>query len=212
MKLRWITIFLFLALAGCQVFQVRGTETTSLPGWRSLVSDLLVEDDALPKGWARIRDLPQGSLTDQTINHVYRSWWDETRGDGKGDQAIWRAYTIEDAKERYTELRQQSMFRADFTPSPGDLYVAFKSPPEIDFHSEIADEFFLACGWLYEAQCHVISRYRNYVTFLSLDLESEYQGNITVGLTYSEIELVMRAMDAKFVEFLRSFPLETSTP
>jgi len=212
MKPRWITTILFLALAGCQVFQVRGTGAASLPGWRSLVSDLLVEDDALPNDWTRIRDLPQGSLTDQTINHVYRSWWGETRGDGKVDQAIWRAYTIEDAKAQYIELRQQSMFRPDFTPAPGDLYIAFKSPPEIGFHSEIADEFFLACGWLYEAQCHVISRYRNYVTFLSLDLESEYKGHTTVGLTYSEIELVVRAMDTKFAEFLSEYPLATPTP
>ena len=189
-----------------------GAKTYSLTRMGAFVSDVLVEDDAFLDGWVRIRDLPEGSLIDETINHVYRSWWWKTRGDGVVDQAVWRAYTIEDAKEQYTTLRQQSMFRPDFTPSPGDFYLEFKPPPEISFHSKIADEFFLACGWLYGAQCHIISRYRNYVTFLSLDLESEYQGYTTVGMTYAEIELIVRAMDTKFADFLEPVPIATSTP
>ena len=171
-----------------------------------------MEDDVFPDGWVRIRDLPKGSLLDKTINHVYRSWWWKARGDGVVDQAIWRAYTIEDAKEQYTTLYQQPMFRHDFTPSAGDVYLEYRPPPEISFRSKIANEFFLACGWLYGAQCHVIARYRNYITFLSLDLESEYQGHTTVGMTYAEIESIVRAMDAKFTDFLKSIPIATSTP
>jgi len=197
-------------MLACNVIPAFKPKPTPLPGWRSSVSALLVDDTAFPDGWVREREFPD--TPDPSINHVYRQWWWKARGDGASNQAIWRAYTIVDAKEQYTELRQQSMFRPDFTPSPGDLFIAFKSPPEISFRSEIADEFFLACGWLYEAQCHVISRYRNYVTFLSLDLESEYQGYTTVGMTYSEIESVVRAMDAKFVEFLSEYPLFISTP
>lgn len=212
MKPFLITILL-LALAGCRVFRFQELESTSLPGWRSLVSELLVKDDTFPDGWVRIRDMPQGSLTDPTINHVYRSWWGETQGDGKVDQSIWRAYTIDDAEEQYAKLRQQSMFRPDFTPSPQDLYLEFKQPPEITFYSEIADEFFLACGWLYGAQCHVIARYRNYVTYMTLDLDGQsYNGYTTIGLTYPEMETILNAMDAKFAEFLNAFPLATSTP
>jgi hypothetical protein len=178
---------------------------TPPPGWRSLVSDLLLGDDAFPEGWARIRDLPKGSLTDPTVNHVYRSWWNAAQGVGKTDQAIWRSYTIEDAIHQYTELRQQGMLLPNYTPSPWDFFVEFKPPPEIDFRSQIADQFYLACGWLYGAQCHVIARYHNYVTYASLDLEAEYEGHIDHGLTYPEVDTVVRAMDAKFAEALEKF-------
>jgi hypothetical protein len=204
------TILVTVIILACSMIPTLKPKPTPLPGWGSPVSTLLVDDSAFPEGWVREREFPD--TPDPTINHVYRQWWWKARGDGAADQAIWRAYTIEDAKEQYTKLRQQSMFRPDFTPSPGDLYIAFKSPPEIDFHSENPDDFFMACGWLYEAQCHVISRYRNYFTFISLDLESESQGYTTVGMTYSEIESVVRAMDAKFAEFLRAFPQATAVP
>jgi hypothetical protein len=66
-----ISILSFLILvAGCQTIIAPESTATPLPAWRSLVSDLLLEDDVLPQGWARERDHPQGSLTDPTINHV----------------------------------------------------------------------------------------------------------------------------------------------
>jgi len=203
-----LTIFLMILMVSCRVTPLLGPTPTPPPGWRSLVSDLLVDDNAFPEGWARIRDLPKESLTDPTINHVYRSWWGQAQGEGKADQAIWRAYTIGDAVKKYTELRQQSLLLPNYTPSPWDFYIKFKPPPEINFRSQIADEFYLACGWLYGAQCHVIARYRNYVTYMSLDLEAEYEEHINHGLTYSEIEAVVRAMDTKFAEALEEF----STP
>jgi hypothetical protein len=182
-----------IIMIGCQAIPIWGPTSTPLPGWRSPGSELLVDDSAFPEGWVREREFPK--TPDPTINHVY----------GGTDQAIWRAYTIEDAKKRYTELRQQSMLLPNFTPSPWDFYIEFKPPPEIGFRSQIADEFYLACGWLYGAQCHVIARYRNYVTYTSLDLETEYEGRVSHGLTYPEIEAVVRAMDAKFAEAMEEF-------
>lgn len=91
------------------------------------------------------------------------------------------------------------------TPSPPDFYVAFVPPDEIDFHSQIADEFYLACGWRIWARSEVLARYRNYVVDLSLDLEAEYGGHTSQGLKYAEIETVVRAMDAKFAEAMAQF-------
>jgi hypothetical protein len=199
-----LTISLLTLMVGCRAIVATGPSPTPLPGWRSLVGELLVEDSAFPEGWARIRDLPQGMMTNPTINHVYRSWWGEAEGVGKVEQAIWRAYTIADAEDKYAELRQ-SQFYVHRTSSPPDFYVPFEPPDEINFQSQVADEFYLACGWRIWARCEVVARYRNYVVDMRLDLEAEYEGHATHGLTYPEIEAVVRAMDAKFAEAMGEF-------
>lgn len=183
--------------------------STSLPGLSSPVGELLVEDNAFPEGWVRIRDLPPDAMTDPTIRHVYRSWWGQAEGRGKAEQAIWRSHTIADAKEWYTELRE-GQFYVRRTPTPPDFYVEFEPPDQIDFQSQVADEFYLACGWRIWARCEVVARYRNYVVNMDWELEAEYEGHVTHGLTYSEIEVVVRAMDAKFAEALETF--STSSP
>lgn len=207
MKTILISTLSFLVLmTGCQIIVAPEPTPTPLPGWRSLVSALLLEDDVLPEGWARIRDHPQGSLTDPTINHVYRSWWNEAEGSsGKVQQHIWRAYTIVDANERYAELRQNPVLLSCFTPSPYDFYVEFYPPSEISFQSQVADEFYLTCGWRGVAYCEVIARYRNYLVEMRLEREAEYEGHVSEGLTYPEIEAVVRAMDAKFTETVETF-------
>ncbi len=45
---------------------------------------------------------------------------------------------------------------------------------------------------------------------MRLKLETEYRGHVTHGLTYSEIEAVVKAMDAKFAEAQETFP--TTSP
>lgn len=209
-KKLFLVIFVATMTMGCGIIPVWNPTPTPLPGWRSPVSALLVDDSAFPKGWVRVREFPV--TPDPTINHVYRKWWGEQWRDSRtADQAIWRAYTIEDAQEKYNELRRQPMLLQSYTPEPwDDIYIEFKPPPEIRFRSQVADEFYLACGWLYGAECHVIARYRNYVTYMTLDLEAEHKGHISHGLTYPQIEVVIRAMDAKFTkaikEFYPSFP------
>ena len=104
------------------------------------------------------------------------------------------------------------MLLTSYTPSPWDSYVAFEPPAEFSFQSRVADESYLACGWLRGAQCYVMVRYRNYVTYVILDLEGEYEGRVSRGLTYEEIEAVVEAMDAKFVAFLAGLSSMTPTP
>jgi hypothetical protein len=199
-----LTLFFLVLMMSCQAIVAPDPTPTPLPGWRSLVSDLLIEDDIFPKGWVRTRDHPQGSLTDRTINHVYRSWWGEAEGAGKVEQAIWRAYTVADAEKKYADLRQ-SQFYAHRTPSPPEFFVAFEPPDEINFRSQIADEFYIACGWRIWARCEVIARYCNYVVDMRLDQEAEREGHVTHGSTYTEIEAMVRAMDAKFAEAMGEF-------
>ena len=85
---------------------------------------------------------------------------------------------------------------------PGDFFMEFKSPDDIQFESWAADEYSLTCGWMTWAYCSLIVRYRNYNTALRLDLQAEYKGEKSDGLTYAEMEPIMKAMDTRFVEFL----------
>jgi len=205
MKPKLLLIVSLLALTvSCRAILPSESTPTPLPGWRSLVSELLLGDEAFPSGWARIRDHPQGSLTDSTIDHVYRSWWGKAQSSGKADQAVWRAYTTGDAENWYAELRQRQ-FHPSRTLPPYELFLEFEPPDEIDFHSQVADEFYLACGWWTWAYCEVVARYRNYVVDMHLDLEAEYAGHTSEGLTYAEIETAVRAMDAKFAEAMAQF-------
>jgi len=208
MRLGMSLIISIAFLVGCQN---ASPTPIPLPGWNFLVSDLLLEENSFPEGWERIRDHPQGSLTDPTIGYVYRSWWGKAQGYGKTDQAIWRATSIADSKAHYDELRG-SQFEPSHPLALGTVFVPFKPPTEIDFQSKVADEFYLACGWWDWAYCEVIGRYGNYVVEMGLDLEAEYEGHSTHGLTYAEIETVVEAMDTRFAEFLEAFPLSTSTP
>jgi len=203
-------LLVLLAMTGCGRLTFLKPTPTPLPGWRLVVSELLLDEEALPEGWVRMRDGPENSSTDPTINHVYRSWWNQVGGAGTVTQAIWRSYSLREAEEWYAELRQKQFQPA--RPSPYDIFVPFETPTEIRFQSEVADEFYLGCGWWGTAYCEVVARYRNYVADLKMDLEATCGEYTTHGLTYEEIEEIIRAMDARFTAFLVEHPLTTPTP
>ena len=202
MNIEWRTILMFPLLALVTSCGVLSPATpTALPGWRSSVSELFVDDSVFPEGWRT--DFPEDTVTDPTINHIGRSWG--RRGiSGTVTQAIWRAYTVADAQRKYNELRT-SQFHPKRTLPPYELFLEFEPPDEIDFQSQVADEFYLACGWWTSAYCEVVARYHNYVVDIRLDLEAEYAGHTSHGLTYAEIETVVTAMDTKFAEAMAQF-------
>jgi len=202
-RLPLIISFLILTV-GCQFLPSLVLEPTSLPGWRSPVGELLLEKTAFLEGWVRMRDVPS-DMTDPTTNHVYRSWWWEAAGSGKVEQDIWRSYTVENAEKHYAELRQ-TQFHPSRTPHPDELFVEFVPPEEITYQSQIADEFYLACGRRWGGpMCIVVAHYRNYVTQLRIDQEMECEGYTNRGLTYPEIETLVETVDAKFAEAMEEF-------
>jgi len=82
---------------------------------------------------------------------------------------------------------------------PGTRNVVFAPPPEIKFNSVKADEFYIVCGRLNYAYCIIAARYRNYIVSLHIDLASTIGGYTQdEGLTYSEIETLLRDMDKIF--------------
>jgi hypothetical protein len=160
-----------------------------------------VDESALPRGWKI--DSPAGTTTDPTVNHLAREWYHEGCSGG-AFQSIWRLYTADAAAGKYANLRD-SQFDLGPPADPSAAFVPLKPPQEIDFHSQVADEYYLACGWSTWAFCELIARYRNYVVELRLDLQAEYQGQVHCGLTYPEAEAVIRAMDVKFAEAIKTF-------
>lgn len=191
-----LTIFLFLGYvnSGCRVAE------SPPPGWDSPIGDLILDETAFPPGWQVDFTSPDDALTDPKINHFATEWWNPSEGSAGIMQSIWRGYSISDAKEKYRELRQSSLLAGQLTPSSSDYYVEFVQPQEIHFISSIADDFYLACGWMNWAFCVFVSRYKNYVVYMQLDLETEYDGQVW-GLSYSEIEAAILKIDEKFASF-----------
>lgn len=198
-RLRFTLIVLLSTLpAGCQLVL---PTPTPLPGWRSPVSELMVDDSAFPQDWRVL--FPADTQTDPTVNHVGRRWGHASGADA--EQNIWRAYTISDAEKKYAELIGAGVYKPRLTDYPG-FFVQFKPPAEISYQSQIADEFNLACGWDDVAQCIVLARYRNYVVQIRVDHEAAIDGRQSDGLTDAEIEAVIEAMDAKFAAKLDVLP------
>jgi hypothetical protein len=202
LNLALAAIILILLETGCHGL---GLQTpTPLPGWSGNVRELFVEESAFPAGWEA--QLYLETDVHPSANHVHREFFGlPIPGTGMVSQDIWRAYTIEDAKAKYTELRA-----SQFQPRlPADsIILQWEPPPEINFQSSVSDEFYLACGWEEWSYCQVVARYSNYVTYLRLDREATLGEHHSDGLTYSEIEDVIKAMDIKFEMVLTSF----STP
>ena len=194
-----LTAIFAVVVQGCG-FSLLSTPTP-LPGWRSPVSGLFVDDSAFPRGWKIL--FPEDIVTDPTVNYVSRSW-EHIGLSGTYNQQIWRAYSVADAVEKYSELLNG--FEPQTELAPEVVYVPFEPPSEIQLANLSADEFYLACGQLAIVYCQAIARYRNYVVLFYLSLESEFQGQKDPGLTYAEIENVLRSMDTKFQGALETLP------
>jgi hypothetical protein len=179
-------VLLSLMLTGCNSFR------TPPPGWRDPVYRLLLQEASFPTGWNAGYDIPE-YIKDPTTNHVSMEWL--YADGGLVYQSIWRAYTIEDAKSKFMELKQPKREPVR-TLTPDTKYVPFAPPSEIKFNGTKADEFYITCGWLDYPYCVTIARYRNYVVALTATF-SGTMGNYThvEGLTYPEIEALIRDMD-----------------
>ena len=81
-------------------------------------------------------------------------------------------------------------------------FVPFTPPPEITFESQIADESYFACGVDVVPQCKMLARYRNYFVYFYFDHVTEDEPG---GLTYTEIEQILKALDDKVIALLNNF-------
>lgn len=169
------------------------------------MSTVVGEDQAFPEGWSvdpcnrceengesnRIFGLPD------TPGHVVQRVF-YFAGDGEAAQAF-QTYRASDLVEATHEVRRPS--------------TVLRRPPDIAYRSPIADEQYLACGVDVVPICRAGLRYGNYFAYFYFALTSRYYfdylepdevGNKAsfdrAGLTLSEVETVLRAMDAHYAE------------
>jgi hypothetical protein len=171
-------VLLSLLLTGCRLLNT----PTPPPGWRDPVYRLLLQEDSFPSGWKAGYVISE-RIKDPTTNHVTMEWL--YADGGLVYQSIWRAYTIEDAETKYKQVKQE-WFEPNQTLVP-------------DINSTKADKFYIACGGTGTPRCVAIAQYRNYIVALAADLSGTI-GDYTQdeGLTYPEIEALIRDMDKIF--------------
>lgn len=192
-------LLIVVMISGCNS---TGATSTPPPGWRVPVNNLFVEVSAFPKSWAVGYSTPKDKGDDPTINHVFREW----QGQGRVWQNIWRAYAISDAEDLFDDMRD-SQFAPNSTLEPYAVFKDFTPPDQFGFTSQIADEYYFACGVWGSSYCEIVARYRNYVTNVHLPLKSEIEND--GGLTYGEMEIILEGMDQQFLEFFETLDQQT---
>ena len=190
---RMVILIIITISVGCNP---RKGSATAPPGWRVPVSNLFIEVNAFPENWTVDFSTPKDKQDDTTINHVGREWGGPESG--RAWQSIWRAYSISAAEELYKDLHV-SQFIPKETLKPDTPFEKFSPPTEITFSSRMADEYYFACGVWRFPYWEAVARYRNYVTNVHLPLKTADERN--GGLTYDEMENVLRGMDQQFTEF-----------
>ena len=159
------------------------------------VAQLLIDTDTFPDGWAHNRDAPQNLFEDSLINHVFRSWGQINGGSGSAYQDIERS---KNSLQAYINYRATLNSQLYFQKDPEKYLIEFHKPNEIEFTGEFANNSILLCGWYEWSYCEYIAQYKNYVVHFYAELEMDYQGHHTDGLTFTEFERILYTIDKKF--------------
>ena len=174
-----------LLLSGCSPL---GTQTGP-PIASPPASAFLLEADVFPKGWVPSPEDEKGEIVAGRDFHL-------PTVAGHAYQEIHRRPNDWLASEKYKVYLEGEINVRKFAP-----------PPEITFHSKIADEYYFACGVDRIPSCGMVARYHNYFVFFYFDLFTKEQPE---GLTYAEIEHVLEAFEAKVTD-LFSVPAEATS-
>jgi hypothetical protein len=159
-------------------------------------SAFLLDVNVFPNGWASESD-------EKGVIVAGRDFY-LPNAPGHSFQEIYRRPNDKKASEKFkVYLDGEFNVSAKYQPA-----VPFAPPPEIAFKSKIADEYYFACGVDQAPQCKLLARYRNYFVFFYFDLSTNESPG---GLTYSEIEYVLEALEAKASNALSASPDTTST-
>lgn len=199
----WLVLCLAAAGLACTITIPLGTDSDPAPAVPT--SDLLLPVEAFPDGWSielcnrceengesyRIFDV--SGKPGHVIQHVFYF------ADGGEAEKKFRTYRASDLVEATHEVAQPS--------------TVLRRPPDITYGSPIADQQYLACGVDIMPICRAGLRYGNYFVYFYLQLKRSYYydylepdevGNKasydTAGLTLSEVETVLRAMDEHYAE------------
>lgn len=174
------SIIALLLLASCSILQ------SSMPAESAPANALLLEPDVFPNGWTFESD-EMGVIVAGRDFYLPNAY-------GHSFQEIYQRPSNYQAHQKF-----KTYLEGEFNVSIEDQSsVPFTSPSEITFKSQIADEYYFACGVNEIPQCKMLARYQNYFAFFYFELATTEPG----GLTYSEIEDVLEAFEAKVSEAL----------
>jgi hypothetical protein len=166
-RIAWIAIL----LTGCNLYssQSKTPVVVSPPA-----SAFLLDSDVFPKGWTFESD-------EQGVIVAGRDFY-LPNASGHSFQEVFRRPSENEASKKYKVYLE------------GEFNKSFTSTPEITFKSKIADEYYFACGVDVVPSCKMLARYHNYFVYFYFDLITNKEPG---GLTYSEIEHVLKALESK---------------
>jgi|CXWL01.1.fsa_nt_gi hypothetical protein len=189
--LLWQFMWVLIIAVACNTLNVQmSTPVASIPA-----IDFLLEANMLPAGW-------EASPCDTSL----------CRDGGGGDTAAERDFYLPNAPGhalqevyRFSDERAASdkfkvYMEGNFNESEvRQPFVPFAPPQEITFKSQVADEYYFACGVDVIPQCKMLARYQNYFVYFYFDHATEQEPG---GLTYAEIERVLEALEGKVAALL----------
>ncbi len=108
-------------------------------------------------------------------------------------QEVFRLEDIAVAQAKFRTVRE-----VDFKKSPQSPSSEFLPPPEITYHSPIADDYYFGCGVDIVPACRAIMRYRNVFVEFFFNVDTGYADGIKIegdGLKIQEVVPILRALD-----------------
>jgi len=168
-----------IILTGCNLSRLQSkTPVAASPP----ASAFLLDSDVFPRGWTFESD-EQGVIVAGRDFYLPNAY-------GHSFQEVFRRPNDNEASKKY-KTYLSGEFNVSGARQPA---IPFVPPPEITFKSNIANEYYFACGVDVIPQCKMLARYRNYFVYLYLNLSTNTEPG---GLTYSEIEHVLEALESK---------------
>jgi hypothetical protein len=170
-------------LVGCNTVSSQpSTSATQIPA-----SAFLLGSNVFPSGW-KFESSEDGIIVAGRDFYLPKAY-------GHSFQEIYRRPNDNEASKKF-KVYLEGEFNVSGTHQPAQ---PFSLPPEITFKSKIADEYYFACGIDVIPQCKMLARYQNFFVFLYFDLSTK---NELGGLTYTEIQRVLEALEAKASDLL----------
>lgn len=179
---------ILLLISGCRVYIPTNVPTSEL-GFTA--EDLLLDASAFPEGWGAE---PPFQMAGPTVGvakereRVSRTFYGHTtianqRVYGYKDKAV--------ASEAFGSLSGRFF-------SSGGPISTWETPAELQFQSNYADQFRLACAHtLSNYVCQALGQYGEYVVSLYVPMQPR------TNVTYTDLEFILQAMEEQIVLYLK---------
>lgn len=195
----WIGFVLFIA--GSTACASPRNQPIVTPSSVVLAPDLLLNDESFPQNW---HILPGDDEYDKGPSDATREFVPRENRPGHVIQDVLIFRSARAAAAEFRGYRETFFHKK---PPPQTPSTDHRPPPQIQYQSPIADEYYFACGVDIVPICQVLYRYDNYFIYMFFDIESieidgKQYGGDDEGLQLEEIEPILRALDAQVADRL----------